>query len=842
MRPELPSGTVTFLFTDIVGSTRLLRSLGPDAYAEALAEHRRVLRAAFAEHDGVEVDTQGDAFFVAFPTAPGAVAAACAGQEALEPGPIRVRMGLHTGTPTLVSEGYVGVDVHRGARVAALAHGGQVLLTEATATLVDGVALSDLGRHRLKDFDGPAHLLQLGTDRHPPLRTPGAVLLPTPATRFLGREHELYDAASLVLTQAPAILTILGPGGTGKTRFAIELSRLLAEDADGGTVFVPLAALRDPALVLAAIADALGADDASADGIASRVGERRTHLLLDNVEQLLPAVAAEVASLVARTSFIRLLVTSREALNVAAETRFDLPPLVLEEAVSFFVERAQRVNAAVEPTQDVTMLCERLDRLPLALELAAARTRLLQPQAILARIEHRLDLPAQRDADPRHATLRATIAWSHDLLSPDERDLFASFAIFRGSCTLDAAEEVCGADLDTLASLIDKSLVRRRADASGSDRYWMLETIREFAAARLDELPDETRAALRLGHARRMLVVARSASLQGEFEPTAPRPEILRPEIDDVRAALDWAIGAEPILAAELTVALGMHWTTQAIEEGLARTQALLALDDVLPPGLRAELLTIDGGLTIISENDQAAGEPSYYAAIDLYRGLEDTRGEARLLSRLAVHAGTRGEREEAHNLFDRARRLTEGLDVPALEAQRLGTLGRLAETDGDLERAFALYAESAEVATACGFMLWATWSRTDLAAVALRLEWFDVAASEARTTLATAWEHGDRRSTCWCLILLARVALARGENERAGRLWGASSAEIEETGILAGDYELPLVTKVLRSADDPAFDEGVEIGRASSLEDAVAVGLDSGDRGDGSAPIQTEP
>ena len=246
------------------------------------------------------------------------------------------------------------------------------------------------------------------------------------------------------------------------------------------------------------------------------------------------------------------------------------------------------------------MLCERLDRLPLALELAAARTRLLQPQAILERLEDRLDLPAQRDADPRHATLRATIAWSHDLLSPDERNLFASFAIFRGGCTLDAAEEVCGADLDTLASLIDKSLVRRRADASGSDRYWMLETIREFAAARLDELPDETRAALRLGHARRMLAVARSASLQGELEPTAPRPEILRPEIDDVRAALDWAAGAEPVLAAELIVALEMHWVTQALEEGLARTRALLALDDVLPPRLRAELLTIDGGLTII--------------------------------------------------------------------------------------------------------------------------------------------------------------------------------------------------------------------------------------------------
>ena len=519
--------------------------------------------------------------------------------------------------------------------------------------------------------------------------------------------------------------------------------------------------------------------------------------------------------------------TSREALNIAAETRFDLPPLVLDEAVGFFVERARRVNAAVEATQDVTMLCERLDRLPLALELAAARTRLLQPHAILERLEDRLDLPAQRDADPRHATLRATIAWSHDLLSPDERSLFASFAIFRGGCTLDAAEEVCGADLDTLASLIDKSLVRRRAEASGSDRYWMLETIREFAAARLDDLPDETRAALRLRHARRMLAVARSASLQGDLEPTMPHPEILRPEIDDVRAALDWAVGAEPVLAAELVVALEMHWVTQACEEGVGRARALLALDDVLLPLRRAELLTIEGGLTIISERSQAAGEPSYHAAIALYRELGDARGEAKVLTRLAVHAGTRGERDEARKLLERVRTLTEGLDLPVLEAQRLGALAMLARSDGDLELALSLYAESADVAAACGFTLWETWSRTDLAEVALELERFDVVASEARTALGKAWEHGDRRITCWCLILLARSALARGENVHAGRLWGATAAEIEETGVLDGDDDLPRLTEPLRSADDPGFEEGIEIGRTASLEHAVSVGLE---------------
>jgi predicted ATPase/class 3 adenylate cyclase len=826
MRAHLPSGTVIFLFTDIEGSTRLLHALGPDAYAEALAEHRRVLRGAFAAYDGVEVDTQGDAFFVAFPTAPGAVAAADEGRRALEPGPIRVRMGLHTGTPTLTAEGYVGVDVHRGARVASLAHGGQVLLTEATAALLDGKTLTDLGRHRLKDFDGPAQLLQLGTERHPPLRTPGTVLLPTPATPFLGRERELHHAVSLVLTEDPRILTVLGPGGTGKTRFALELGRLLAEDADGGTIFVPLAALDDPSLVLPAIADALGADEPSPSAIAARIGDRRTHLVLDNVEQLLPAAAVDISAVVEHVPALRLVVTSREALNIASETRFDLPPLVLDEAVAFFVERAQRVNPAIEPDQDIETLCERLDRLPLALELAAARTRLLQPRAILERLGDLLDLPAQRDADPRHATLRATIGWSHDLLSPAERDLFAALAIFRGGCTLEAAETVCAADLETLASLIDKSLVRRRADAEGSDRYWMLETIREFAAAKLADLPDDHVAALRRRHSHAMLAVARSANLEGNLEPTTPRPHIVRAEIDDIRAALDWAQAAEPVLAAELVTALQLYWVTQASEEGLGRLRALLALGEVIPPTLRARLLTVEGGVTILVERSQPAGEPSYHAAIALYRELEDARGEAVLLTRLAVHAGTQGKPDEARALLERVRVLTQGHALPGLEAQRLSTLSMLAQAEGDNERALSLLRESADVAADCGFTLWETWSRSDLAELALDLGRVDVAVPEARTALAKAWEHGDRRIACACLILLARAALARGEAVLAGRLWGATVAELEETGVLAAGPDLDRLTERLRKADDPDFAEGVERGRTEPLEVAVPVAL----------------
>ena len=310
---ELPQGTVTLLFTDIEGSTRLLHELGPSGYADALAEHRQILREAAAVHDGVEVDTQGDAFFIVFPTAGGAAAAAQAAREGLAAGTIRVRMGLHTGAPTATEEGYVGEDVHRGARIAALAHGDQILVSPTTAALLDAEPLRDLGRHRLKDFEGGVRLYQLGEREFPPLRTPGSVELPTPATPFLGREQELFDAVSLVYERDPRVLTIVGPGGTGKTRFSIELARLLGDDAEGGTVFVPLAPLRDAEFVLPAVAERLGAASPEPAAIAARVGERRTHLVCDNLEHLLPGAARPLAELVAAVPALRLLATSREA-------------------------------------------------------------------------------------------------------------------------------------------------------------------------------------------------------------------------------------------------------------------------------------------------------------------------------------------------------------------------------------------------------------------------------------------------------------------------------------------------------------------------------------------------
>jgi hypothetical protein len=404
---ELPVGTVTLLFTDIEGSTRLLHELG-DRYADALVEHRRVLRRAFAAHGGVEVDTQGDAFLVAFADAPSATAAAVAAQKALAGGPLRVRMGLHTGRPGRIEEGYVGEDVHLGARIAAAGHGGQIVLSRATADAVGG-PLADLGEHRVKDFTEPVRLFQVGEESFPPLRTISNTNLPRPSSTFVGREREVADVVALVRDRA-RLVTLTGPGGSGKTRLAIEAAAELVGDFKAGVFWVGLATVRDPALVPEAVAQTLGARD----GLAEHVGERQLLLLLDNLEQVVEA-APGLATLVETCPNLVLLVTSRELLRVRGEAEYQVLPLAEPDAVALFCARS---GLAAGPA--VEELCRRLDDMPLALELAAARTSVLSPEQILERLGERLDLfRGGRDADPRQATLRATIEWSYELLGPD---------------------------------------------------------------------------------------------------------------------------------------------------------------------------------------------------------------------------------------------------------------------------------------------------------------------------------------------------------------------------------------------------------------------------------------
>jgi predicted ATPase/class 3 adenylate cyclase len=569
VRRDLPSGTVTFLFTDVEGSTRLLYEVGAEAYAAALAEHRRAIREACSRNGGVEVDTEGDAFFAAFPTASGALAAAVAITDAHSSGPIQVRMGLHTGTPLRTDEGYVGDDVHRAARIAACGHGGQLLLSDVTAALLGRGGLRDLGEHRLKDLSAPENIYQLGDAAFPPLRSLHQTNLPIPTTPFLGRQKELAEILGLLTKEDVRLLTLTGPGGTGKTRLATQAGAELGPRYPNGVWFVPLAPLRDPGLVLQAAGQALGVQD----GLAEHIADRSMLLLFDNFEHVV-AAAGDVAGLLAACPHLDLLVTSREPLHVSGEQEYTVPPFVHEEAVGFFLARARAVKPDFGADDAVSEICRRLDDLPLALELAAARVKALSSRQILERLEQRLPLltGGARDLPERQRTLRAAIAWSYELLEPAEQRLFGRLAVFRGGCTLEAAEEVADADLDSLQSLVDKSLLRHT-----EDRFWMLDTIREYAFAWLESSGDAEYVQRR--HAEHFLALAEEVepNLRGSGR-TGLWLDRLEREHENLQAAFDrLEASGESDRATRLAGAVSWFWTMFGTVAGLCRVAVALS-------------------------------------------------------------------------------------------------------------------------------------------------------------------------------------------------------------------------------------------------------------------------
>jgi len=608
----LPTGTVTFLFTDIEGSTRLLQQLGSSAYADALAEHRRAIREAFLRHDGVEVDTQGDAFFVAFPTAPGAVAAAADAQEALEAGPIRVRMGIHTGTPHISDEGYVGPDVHRAARIAAAGHGGQVLVSSSTATLVEREVLRDLGDHRLKDLAAPERIYQIGGEAFPPLKSLQRTNLPIPPTPFVGREEELQEVVALI-EGGPRLVTLTGPAGTGKTRLALQVAAEASDRYADGVYWVPLAALRNPSLVLEAAAQSLG----TTGGLAERIGDRRLLLVFDNFEHLMDAVD-DLSGLIASCPNLQLIVTSREVLRLPGEQVYPVSPFRVRDAIEFFIARARATDPRFEPGPLVQRLCAQLDNLPLALELAASRVGVLSAEQLLARLSKRLDLlKAGRGVDPRQQTLRATIEWSYDLLQPNEQRLFECLSAFDGGCTLEAAEEVCEADIDDLQSLVGKSLVSRQVE-----RFSMLETMREFAAEQLRRRGDADMLADR--HADYFIRLA-DAGARGAPDEDPERGRALYLEVSNIRRALDWLTASGD---AERQVRLAVRgywclWTRSNQRELYGWLTSALERSDLADAHLRTQAL---GAAAMAASNLGHAEAGRAYAnqALALAREQED--------------------------------------------------------------------------------------------------------------------------------------------------------------------------------------------------------------------------
>ena len=810
---ELPAGTVTFLVTDIEGSTRLLHELG-DGYAEVLAEHRRLLRQAFGRHGGVEVDTQGDAFFVAFQRATDAVEAASTAQRELAATPLRVRMGVHTGEPLVSEEGYVGVDVHRAARVMSAGHGGQVLVSEPTRRLLgDAFELTDLGEHRLKDLTAPQRLYQLGREQFPPLRTLHQSNLPVQPTPLVGRRSELDELKELV--RGSPLVTLTGPGGSGKTRVALQVAAEVVDDFPHGVWWVPLAAVRDPEQVLSAIAGAIGADE-----LVAHLRGQRALLLLDNFEQVVEAAPA-LAELLREAPGVALLVTSREPLRLAGEQQYEIEPLPGDDAVELFVSRARLLQRGFEPDEHVREICDRLDGLPLAVELAAARVRLLEPAALLARLEQRLDLLANRarDAPERQRTLTATIAWSYDLLEPDEQALFGRLAVFAGGWTLDAAEHVCGAELDTLQSLVDKSLVR----AGEAGRFFMLETIREFATAHLDD-------GTRRRHAEYFLGLAQSANLAADAE-GPQRNELALKDQQNLRAALAWALAASDIeLMLELVVALENFWATTDPAEGGRWVTAAFATGIDVSPLLHARALRVQGGMLNVLGTFQRAEELFLQSHAE-FEALGDERGIAILRHRLATSARMREDWSRARELAEYCLEVYRRTGFQKGEAQALTMLAYVARAEGDGDRALELLRTSAELTQETGFRWWFAGVCADIALLLVEQEQVLDAAIWARRSLEVAHGIRDRRGTVVCLALLAEIAAAAGSPERAGRLWGAVEGELERRPVRMFSIWLcrELRTEWVAAQAEDAFERGRAAGRDLSLDEAVAAALEAG-------------
>ena len=692
MHAELPTGTVTFLFTDIEGSTRLLAELG-EGYSEVLAEHRRALRDAWLRHDGVEVDTQGDAFFVAFARATNAVAAADEAQRALATGPVRVRMGLHTGEPIRSDEGYVGLDVHRAARIAAAGHGGQVLLSQATAELA-GPDVRDLGLHRLKDLSAPERLFQLGTVDFPPLKTLHETNLPVPATPFLGRKPEIDRIAALLRRPDVRLVTLTGPGGSGKTRLSLQAAAAAADDYDRGVWWVPLAPLADPALVETTAAQALG----SKDTLPAAVGDKRLLLVLDNFEHLLGA-ASSVAETIGSCPHLTVLVTSREPLHVDGEWEVTVDPLREREAVELFVQRALAVSSDLAANGEVAEICRRLDCLPLAIELAAARLKAFSLPMLLERLEQRLPMLAggSRSAPERQRTLRATIVWSHELLTPFEQDLFGRLAVFAGGCTLEAAEEICGAEVDTIASLVDKSLLRRTGD-----RYWMLETIREFAEEQLEGLPDAV--ALRDRHAAWYLALGERARPELYARHGPEWLDRLDAEQANLRASLEHLLARKDRDGAlQLAGAIWLYWATRGHwTEGRRFLASVLALGSDARPERLVDALW-GAAVLAVWQGDVDEGEQWATRLLELSREAGLSLGEAVGVHTLAMAAGVRGDRDRARALYNDSIVIARGVDDGWLLSAATNNLGGLYLSEGNYDRAIELFEESLAIGEARG-------------------------------------------------------------------------------------------------------------------------------------------
>ncbi len=773
------------LFTDVERSTTLLRRLGAE-YGKALETHRRLLREAFARHDGHEVDTQGDAFFFVFARASDAVLAAEEAQRALteEGWPGRVRMGLHTGEPLLGREGYVGLDVHLAARVCGAAHGGQILLTAATGDLAHGALLRDLGLHRLRDIEQPQRIFQLGSGEFPPPRTARATNLPSPANRLIGRERELALALESLRRQDVRLLTLTGPGGAGKSRLALEIAAVLGEELRDGVQLVPLAPLADATLVPSAIARVVGSREPTLSAVVDVLADSDRLLLLDNVEHV-AAAAPAFAELVAAAPGVTLLTTSRSPLRVLGEHVLLVPPLGDDDAAVLFTERAAAAGYAPSPSSGpaVRELCRRLDHLPLAIELAAARVPLLGVEMLLERLSLALLSGGPRDLPERQRTLRSTIDWSYGLLTPAQRLLHQCLAVFPGGCTLVAAEEICeiGDLVGELGVLLDGSLLLRDDDRRGGPRIRQLETVREYAVdiARETGVLDD----LRRRQAGWVLGLAEEADegLGGPHQ--ADWLERLEVELPNLRAAIGWALDTgEEELALRITSALGRFWRAHG-HAGEARTwleQGLAATD--VPDEIRADALWTAAWLAI-GQGDHDSAAPNLEEARVLYDRCGNTRQAVFALCELAHVAHRRGDADRAVALATEALATAQPLGDPRTTSGAANALASILSELGDFARARPLLEEALALRRSLDNPMLVANSAYNLGVAALHEGELERAAEALEEALALARASGDRYYTAYSLCMLGEIALLDGKPEQSEPLLAESLELLEEVG-----------------------------------------------------------
>ena len=891
---DRPTGTVTFLFTDIEGSTTHWEHQ-PVAMEAALARHDAILGEAIARHGGTVFKTVGDAFCVAFASPIAALEAALAAQYALvgedwgEVGSLGVRMALHTGVAEERNGDYFGPSLNRVARLVSAGHGRQMLVSAATQELVRdqlpaGAELRDLHEHRLKDLIRPEHVFQLVAPgvpvEFPPLRTLDTLPNNLPLLRapLIGREREVAAVRDLLLRQDVGLVTLTGPGGTGKTRLALEVAADLLDHFVDGTWFVNLAPLIDPAYVVPTIAQTLGVQEAGGQPVAATLAhylhDKRLLLVLDNFEHLL-AAAAHLPALLEGASGVKVLATSRIALRLFNEHEYLVPPLQVPdprrmpslerlqqyEAVRLFIQRAQAVKPDFHVTSGnapaVAEICARLDGLPLAIELAAARTKMLPPEALLQRLSNRLRLltGGARDLPARQQTLRAAIDWSYSLLQPAEQTLFARLAVFMGGRTLEAVEAVCNAagDLeidpfDGVASLLDKNLLRQEEGPAGEPRFVMLETIHEYARERLEGSGEAE--VLRQRHAEyfRQVAEAADAEFRGPHQGTSLARLVA--EQDNLRAALTWALDRrESETTLWLAVALRHFWVAsgqsiegrQWLEAALATTkQPQAAMPEAgHANAVRWKVLHYTAHLARL-QGDYGAARLRAEEALALSRARADTPAIARSLSILGMIAADQGDFATAGERDAEARALLRERGDPLTLAVMLNDEGWRAYLAGDGARALALLEESLalfrqvrdttpQIVYTLESLGWVLLDRDDYArARALLTE-----------GLLLAQQHGDKSQQMWALeglaMLAARSDMAQGSPlegaQRAARLFGAAEALRETRGEQFSPAERSVHQRYVvmghAQMDEVAWQAAWTEGRTMPLEQAVAYALE---------------